>query len=68
VIPAGSFTVTLPAATCLTRSLTGTASPVPGATAAFVGVILDPTNAVPEFIETNNQLASPTAMVIGFTP
>lgn len=68
VTPVGSFTVTLPAGTCLGQVLSGNATPPPGATSAFVGIILDPPNAVPEFIETNNQGASVTTMGIGFMP
>ncbi|MDP1914723.1 MAG: CARDB domain-containing protein [Myxococcales bacterium] len=67
-MPVGSFTVTIPASTCLSQALSGRATPPPGVTAAFLAVVLDQFNAVPEFIETNNQLASTTTMGIGFMP
>lgn len=66
--PAGSFSVSLLAGRCVSQSFTGFASPPPGVTAPFVGIILDPTNSVPEFNETNNQLASTTAMGVGSLP
>lgn len=67
-VPVGAFTVTLPPATCVSQTVTGTATPPPGVTAAFLAVVLDQFNSVPEFIETNNQLASTTTMGIGFMP
>jgi hypothetical protein len=64
----GGFTVTIPASTCISQAVSGTAVPLPGVTSAFVAVVLDQSNSVPEFIETNNQLASTTTMGIGFMP
>lgn len=67
-VPVGGFTVTIPASTCISQTVSGTATPPPGVTSAFLAVVLDQFNSVPEFIETNNQLASTTTMGIGFMP
>lgn len=67
-VPVGAFTVTIPASTCLSQTVSGTATPPPGVTSAFLAVVLDQFNSVPEFIDTNNQLASTTTMGIGFMP
>ncbi|MER2564760.1 MAG: CARDB domain-containing protein [Myxococcaceae bacterium] len=64
-VPVGGFTVTLTAGRCVSQAFSATATPPPGVTMPFVAVILDPNNSVPEFIETNNQLASSTAMGVG---
>lgn len=68
VVPVSPFSVTIAAGSCVTRSLSGPANAPPGVLAPFVGVVLDEFNSVPEFDETNNQLASLTGMGVGFMP
>ncbi len=67
-VPVGAFTVTIPPSNCVSQTVSGTATPPPGVTAAFLAVVLDQFNSVPEFNETNNQLASTTTMGIGSMP
>lgn len=64
----GSFSLSLLAGRCVSQSFTAQANPPAGVIAPFVGIVLDSTNAVTEFNETNNQLAATTAMGVGSMP
>lgn len=68
VLQVAQFPVTLEPGRCASQSFTAPANAPGGGSSAFVGVVVDPFNAVPEFSETNNQTASSSALNIGSMP